>query len=532
MLNELKYILGDSLYYLSIQDFYKKWELKHVDEQKFIESVEKVSGREFDWFFDAWLHDTRVMDYSIQKWHSEKNDDGTYKVFLNIKNLGNRHMPLLVETEFSDGSYKRIWWDNSYWNNEDDFIFDVTQKPVRLNLDPDAQTLDVDYRNNSTKLKSKFIFDWPGMNYKPRDEIVYTWLPSLFYNDIDGYTPGLQIRRSYGDFENQIFKLNHSLQEDSLTKQHNLYWYYEGIFKPVHDYRNVEFNFKAFDHPGLREFKFEINKTKFANGYQSNPKQNYKLGFYFQSNVDTQRTNLFEPGKLSSVYFNHSMKSKYFELEGDISNSISPFSKWNFSKLSFTFRFRQNMIFSSKNIFRSQLGFTHWGVKTRSFAGKIWFREQQLPPQITFKVAGNSSIMMFQEPYLRGKDSFFGFDINEIYHLPSDGNMRGFKSSKENDIDALGSISNEFYFIRKKINEKGYFENSWINTEIAIFSDNGIFYNNTGSFIVSNIGIGIRFNFLLFNKPFYLRFDFPTYLKNDFDSKNGEFFVFSFVRSI
>ena len=111
--------------------------------------------------FLMWLHDTRVMDYSIQKWHSEKNDDGTYKVFLNIKNLGNRHMPLLVETEFSDGSYKRIWWDNSYWNNEDDFIFDVTQKPVRLNLDPDAQTLDVDYRNNSTKLKSEIIFDWP-----------------------------------------------------------------------------------------------------------------------------------------------------------------------------------------------------------------------------------------------------------------------------------------------------------------------------------------------------------------------------------
>ena len=66
-------------------------------------------------------------------------------------------------------------------------------------------------------------------------------------------------------------------------------------------------------------------------------------------------------------------------------------------------------------------------------------------------------------------------------------------------------------------------------TEIALFSDNGIFYNHTDSFIVSDIGIGIRFNLLIFNKPIYLRFDFPTYLKNDFGSKNGEFFVFSFV---
>ena len=184
------------------------------------------------------------------------------------------------------------------------------------------------------------------------------------------------------------------------------------------------------------------------------------------------------------------------------------------------------------NIFRSLIGFTHWGVRTRSFAGKIWHKEQQLPSQITFKIAGNSSRMMFQKAYLRGKDSFFGFDINEIYHLPSDGSMRGFKSLKETDIDALGSISNEFYFIRKKINEKGYFENSWINTEIALFSDNGIFYNHTDSFIVSNIGIGIRFNLLIFNKPIYLRFDFPTYLKNEFGSKNSELFVFSFERSI
>ena len=83
-----------------------------------------------------------------------KNDDGTYKVFLKIKNLGNRHMPQLVETEFYDGSTKRIWWENNYWNNEDEFIL-MFQKTRKTKLDPDAQSLDVDYRNNSTKLKEK-----------------------------------------------------------------------------------------------------------------------------------------------------------------------------------------------------------------------------------------------------------------------------------------------------------------------------------------------------------------------------------------
>ena len=50
MLTELKYILGDSLFYESIQYFYDKWKLKHINEQKFIHAVEENTGQELDWF--------------------------------------------------------------------------------------------------------------------------------------------------------------------------------------------------------------------------------------------------------------------------------------------------------------------------------------------------------------------------------------------------------------------------------------------------------------------------------------------------
>ena len=532
MLNELKYILGDSLYYLSVQDFYKKWELKHVDEEKFIESVEKVSGKELDWFFDAWLHDTRVMDYSIQKWYAKKNDDGTYKVFLKIKNLGNRHMPQLVETEFYDGSTKRIWWENNYWNNEDEFIYDVSKKPVRLSLDPDAQSLDVDYRNNSTKIKRKITFDWPGMNYKPRDKIVYTWLPSLFYNKIDSYSPGLQIRKSYGSFENQIVKLNHSLEKDPSSKKHSFYWYYEGSFKPVHNYRNLKLNFKVFDQPGLKSLKLEMNKTRFTNGYRSKPKQNYKLGFYVQSNVDTQRTNLFAPGKLSSVYFNHLMKSNYFEFETDISNSLSPFSKWDFSKISFTIKFKQAKSLSSGNIFRYLSGFTHAGIRARSYFGKIWHHEQKLPTQVSFKIAGNQSRSMYEKSYLRSENSFFEFNnFNEKCHLPSDGNIRAFINDNYS-TDELVAFSSELYFLNKKVNSNGYFENRLINTEIALFADAGIFNRFDKIEKLANAGLGFRFSSVVFNKPVYLRVDLPLIIIQDEKITKNSNIIFSFNRGI
>ena len=53
------------------------------------------------------------------------------------------------------------------------------------------------------------------------------------------------MRRSYGSFENQIVKLNHSLEKDPSSKKHSFYWYYEGSFKPVHNYRSFELNIKV-----------------------------------------------------------------------------------------------------------------------------------------------------------------------------------------------------------------------------------------------------------------------------------------------
>ena len=38
-------------------------------------------------------------------------------------------MPQLVETEFYDGSTKRIWVENNYWNNEDEFILMFQKNP-------------------------------------------------------------------------------------------------------------------------------------------------------------------------------------------------------------------------------------------------------------------------------------------------------------------------------------------------------------------------------------------------------------------
>ena len=50
MLFELKYILGDSLYYAAMQHYFSKWKLKHVNENRFINSFEEYVDQDLNWF--------------------------------------------------------------------------------------------------------------------------------------------------------------------------------------------------------------------------------------------------------------------------------------------------------------------------------------------------------------------------------------------------------------------------------------------------------------------------------------------------
>ena len=124
-----------------------------------------------------------------------------------IKNKGNRFLPLLIETEFDDGSIDRRWWDRHLWRFSDTLSFLVSKNPKRISIDPDVQTMDLDYRNNTTKLKKRILFDWPGLGYSPRNAMVYRWMPNFYYNDNNSdFSPGLRINKSYGLYENTVFQ--------------------------------------------------------------------------------------------------------------------------------------------------------------------------------------------------------------------------------------------------------------------------------------------------------------------------------------
>ncbi|SVA63473.1 uncharacterized protein METZ01_LOCUS116327, partial [marine metagenome] len=497
MLTELKYVLGDSLYYAAMQHYYEKWKLKHVNELRFTDAMEEFTGQELDWFFDPWLHTVRRLDYGIESFKKSRNDDGSWTVALSIENHGTRFLPLLVETKLADGTVDRRWWRNHLWRYEDVFTYTVDQKPVSVALDPDVQTVDLDYRNNTTRMKKRILFDWPGLWYNPRDQYVLSWMPTFYYHEkTSGFSPGITLDWDYGPYQSTTFRLNYA------EKSKDLFWYINGWREPVQIFPRTTFHYWAFRRPGVSEFGGEIEK-KWNRVYGRTPTHTFALGFYVQPDYDSTRATPLgfdTDGKLGIGYLNYqtSLGPVYLNLNG--ASTLGDISTWSFNRLTATGTFS-----AKKGRFK---------FNQRIIAGKIWTGDTGVPGQEGYNIEGNSSGDLLRKNYL--VDQFYGQDtLFAHYHMPGEGNLRGFVGKGERGAEALSAFSSEGTFYKKipKIN---------LGAELAAFMDGGLFWDRTdlskGDYTkraLMDAGVGLRFDVSIFEQDLYLRIDLPFFTYSD-----------------
>ena len=523
MLTELKYILGDSLYYGAMQHYYDKWKLKHVNEQRFVNAIEEYTGEELDWFFDAWLHTTHHLDYGIKSFKKSPNGDGTWSVSLGIESIGSRFIPLLIETTFGDGTTDRRWWKNHLWRYEDTFTYSVDKKPVSVTIDPDVQTVDLDFRNNTTNMEITPMFDWPGLRYNPRNKYVIRWMPNFYYHqESSGFAPGLTLDFDYGPYEGTTVRANYAYETQDL------YWYLGGWRQPVHFFPRTTFHYWAYNRPGVKELGGEVEK-QWNRVYGRTPTHTISAGFYVQPEYDSTRAVKlgYDPnGKLGVGYLDWSSEIGSVDMNVNGASSLGNLSDWNFTRLTVT-----GSLSASKKMFR---------FKQRIIVGKIWTDAKGVPGQEGYNIEGNSSNDMIRKNYL--VDQFYGFELQEgdslisHYHMPGEGNLRGFVGEGERGAEALAAFSSEASISRsiKKLN---------FNIEFAAFADGGLFWDRLdetsnvigstfNSRTLADAGVGLRLKTDIFEKDLYLRIDLPFFIHDDgsrFDKKN---WVISFQRSI
>ena len=512
MLDELKFILGEETFTLGMQEYYRRWNLKHTNERRFTETIEEVSGEDLDWFFRPWLHDTRLLDYGIKSWEKTQKSDGSWDITLEIIRYGKRDMPQLIETTLKDGSSHRIWWKNHKFRASDMFTYNVPSEPKNATLDPDAQTMDIDYRNNFTgTMKKETMFYRPGMRYNPRNRYVVQYHPILHYLDKDGYLPGFRTKISYSTLEYFEADLNIGLK----TKK-PFYSIWGGRRRAFKDIDQI--NYYIFDLQGVRGSGMKLIKEIDQN-YSINGLKRIEFSYYENQVKDTSRTHLFDEGEI--IVSSTTIHSVFAKINNQINFGFTPFksSDWSFNRITIT------------NSFEQKLGL--FGTRFRQIYGQIWSNQNDVPLQERYNVEGAGSGDLYTKSYLRDKTSFYGNqNFFGQYHLPGDANLRAFGNQNLSGVEQVFAITLEGFLSKNLLG---------VNFEFAGFIDQG---NLSGSkFIVGDkgfnnstlmdYGFGIRLSTNIFGQPLYLRIDKPIDATIDGKSieKMNEW-IFSFQKSI
>jgi hypothetical protein len=220
MLNNLQYVLGDSLFLSAMQHYVEKWKFAHPYFEDFREAIIEHTHVDLNWFFDQWLETTKTIDYEVTNVRKSTTTKGAQTVTLTRS--GEMQMPIDLTITAKNGSQysyhipntntftKRTdatvlphWYGWHILNPTYSFDVQIPSGIKYVHIDTSARLADVDLANNAfaTGLRrnpnTHSEFDYGLRNPPNRRQEVTFWRPDVWWNPIDGAKLGLHAESSY-----------------------------------------------------------------------------------------------------------------------------------------------------------------------------------------------------------------------------------------------------------------------------------------------------------------------------------------------
>ncbi len=144
----VKDMLGDDLFRKCLHGFMDRWHGKHPIPWDFFYSFNNISGKNLDWFWNAWFISNGYIDIAVEKVNLNKNDQQVV-----VKNIGGFPVPVDLNLEYTDGTKETIHKASSIWEQ------DLKQATIVIKTNKTLQSvqlvtdifLDADPSNNSWK---------------------------------------------------------------------------------------------------------------------------------------------------------------------------------------------------------------------------------------------------------------------------------------------------------------------------------------------------------------------------------------------
>ena len=136
ILHMLRYVLGDDLFWKSIQHYCKANANRSVETADLRIAIEESTGRSLNWFFDEWLHHGGFPEYHVEyDWNEESK---LVSVKIQQKQKVDGRTPLFrmpVELEFVTSEGTKLH-KVTVAKAEETFSFNLSERPRRVNFDP------------------------------------------------------------------------------------------------------------------------------------------------------------------------------------------------------------------------------------------------------------------------------------------------------------------------------------------------------------------------------------------------------------
>ncbi len=174
MLAALEWLVGPEDFWNGMQLYFETWNGKHPYLNDFVEIMERVSGKNLGWFFDAWVTTRQSNDFEIKKKSTIKTEAG-YTTTVFVKNNGDmERMPAPVNLITAENDTLEQRW---LGNSDEPVVFKTTSRPENVEVNLNRPIFETNYLNNASfmDVDVNFLFQIPRFDTYPINLYPYVW---------------------------------------------------------------------------------------------------------------------------------------------------------------------------------------------------------------------------------------------------------------------------------------------------------------------------------------------------------------------
>ncbi len=145
VLRMLREMIGPDTMVRVLHEYFRRNAMHHVSEADLRAAVNEVTGKNYDWFFDEWIHTTKSLDYAFADATVRRTADGRWETRVEVVRRGEAWMPVTLKV----GGETRTLTSRE---PRQTVTVTTTARPAEVVLDPERAIIDSDRGNNRRTL--------------------------------------------------------------------------------------------------------------------------------------------------------------------------------------------------------------------------------------------------------------------------------------------------------------------------------------------------------------------------------------------